>query len=257
MLQFSAADLVIGAAAGRGDKHHYIPVFYSQEWVGADGRVCEYSRPYDVVKPRRVHPDGTGYVRGLYTVPRNDSLVSEFVEREFLKVTDNGAARVLRMFKLGKQIEWTSDTRSAWSRFIVSLMIRNPEYVGRVAAEIVGFFDPKSNELNEKYRAIRRPEDPETYAEYIALTGQRDRSSPAESKITSDPTAFQRSADDPAMPADQNRLSLAASRKALGRRCFPTESARSGETSARRWRRRGTRVWRCSADAAGSAPRSI
>jgi hypothetical protein len=171
VLQFSAADLVIGAAAGKGDKHHYIPVFYSQEWAGPDGRVCEFSRPYDVIKPKRVHPDGTGYVRGLYTVPRNDPRVSEFIEREFLKITDNGAARVLQMFKLGKEIAWTSDTRSAWSRFIVSLMIRNPEYVGRVAAEVAGFFDPKSNELNEKYRAIRRPEDPETYEEYIALTG--------------------------------------------------------------------------------------
>jgi hypothetical protein len=93
VLQFSAADLVIGAAAGKGDKHHYIPVFYSQEWAGPDGCVCEYSRPYDVVKPKRIHPDGTGYVRGLYTVPRNDPRVSEFVEREFLKITDNGATR--------------------------------------------------------------------------------------------------------------------------------------------------------------------
>jgi len=171
MFQVSAANLVIGAAAGKGDKHHYIPVFYSQEWAGPDGRVCEYSRPFDVVKPRRVHPDGTGYLRGLYTVPRNDPRVSEFIEREFLKITDNGAACVVQMFKLGKEI----DTRSAWSRFIISLMIRNPEYVGRVAAEVAGFFDPKSKELNEKYRAIRRPEDPETYDEYIALTGHGGR----------------------------------------------------------------------------------
>jgi hypothetical protein len=168
----SAADLVIGAAAGKGDKHHYIPVFYSKEWAGRDGRVCEYSRPFDVVKPRRVHPDGTGYVRGLYTVPRNDPRVSEFIEREFFKVTDNGAARVLQMFKRRGEIAWTSDTRSAWSRFIVSLMIRNPEYVGCLAAEVVRFFDPDlSNDVNERYRAIKRPEEPETYAEYIALTG--------------------------------------------------------------------------------------
>ena len=66
MRHVSAADLVIGAAAGKGDKHHYIPVFYSSEWAGPDG-LCEF-RPYDAVKPKRVHPDGTGYLRGLYTV---------------------------------------------------------------------------------------------------------------------------------------------------------------------------------------------
>src|SRR5215467_13064135 len=134
MLQISAAELVIGAAAGKGDKHHYVPVFYTKEWVGPDGRICEYSRPYDVVKPRRVHPDGMGYVRGLYTVPRNETRVAEFIEREFFKITDNGAARVLQMLKSGEQIAWTTDTRSTWSRFIISLMLRNPEYVARMAA---------------------------------------------------------------------------------------------------------------------------
>jgi hypothetical protein len=60
--------------------------------------------------------------------------------------------------------------RSAWSRFIVSLLIRNPEYVRRVAAEVVGFFDPSNEEVNEKCRAIKRPEEPETYGEHIART---------------------------------------------------------------------------------------
>jgi hypothetical protein len=159
MLRVNAADLVIGAAAGRGDKHHYIPVFYSKEWAGSDGRMCEYSRPFEIVKPRRVHPDGTGYVRGLYSVPHNDARTSEFIEREFLKITDNEASRVLQMLNRREQIEWTSETRSAWSRFIISLLIRNPENVRRLAAEVVGFFDPDDGELEEKYRAIRRPED--------------------------------------------------------------------------------------------------
>lgn len=171
MLHISAADLVIGAAAGKGDKHHYIPVFYSREWAGRDGRLCEYSRPYDVVKPKRVHPDGTGYVRGLYTVPRNDPRVAEYIEREFFKVTDNSASLVLAVLRSGQPIEWNSDNRSAWTRFIISLMLRNPEYVARMAAEVVDFFNPSSSELNERYREIRRPEDPETYEEYIALTG--------------------------------------------------------------------------------------
>jgi hypothetical protein len=50
-------------------------------------------------------------------------------------------------------------------------MVRNPEYVRHFAAEVVGFFDPGNAEVNERYRAIRQPEDPETYAEHIARTG--------------------------------------------------------------------------------------
>jgi hypothetical protein len=49
-------------------KHHYIPVFYLKQWMGGDDRVCEFSKPHDRVKPRRTHPDGTGYVRGLNTI---------------------------------------------------------------------------------------------------------------------------------------------------------------------------------------------
>jgi hypothetical protein len=172
MLQVSAADLVIGAAAGKGDKHHYIPVFYTKGWAGPNGCVCEYSRPYREVKSRWPHPAGTGYERGLYTVPRNDDpRVTEYIEHEFLKVTDDGASRVLQMLRSRKEFDWTSETRSAWSRFIVSLLVRNPEYIRRLAAEVVGFFDPGNEELNERYRAINRPEEPDSYAEHIARTG--------------------------------------------------------------------------------------
>jgi Protein of unknown function (DUF4238) len=171
VLNIRAAELVIGAAAGKGDKHHFIPVFYSSGWAGDDGRLCEYSRPYNTVKPRRTHPEGTGYIRGLYTVPKNDPGVAEYIEQQFFRVTDNAAANVLRRMRSGDGITWNADSRSAWSRFVISLMMRNPEYVARMAAEVVGFFDPNSHDLNEKYREIRRQHDPETYEEYIAKTG--------------------------------------------------------------------------------------
>jgi hypothetical protein len=171
VLHVSAADLVIGAAAGKGDKHHYIPVFLFERMGRAERSFVRIPRPYDVVKPKLVHPDGTGYVRGLYTVPRNEPIVAEFIEKEFFRITDSKASEVLRMLRTGQPIEWNSDNRSAWSRFIISLMIRNPEYVARMAAEVVGFFDPTSTELNDKYRQIKQPTDPETYEEYIALTG--------------------------------------------------------------------------------------
>jgi hypothetical protein len=57
----------------------------------------------------------------LYTVPRNDPRVSEFIEREFLKITDSDAACVLQMFKQGKDIVWTTHTRRPWSRASSSL----------------------------------------------------------------------------------------------------------------------------------------
>jgi hypothetical protein len=169
VLQFSTAELVIGAAAGKGEKHHYIPAFYSREWAGQDGRLCEYSRPYREVKPQWKHPDATGYVRGLYTIPKNDPAVSEYIERHFFRITDNGAAVVAQQLRAGGPVDFFNMDRSSWSRFIISLMLRNPEYVARMAAEVVSFYDPVSGEYNNvKYREIRQPNDPETFEEYLA-----------------------------------------------------------------------------------------
>ena len=51
-----------------GDKHHYIPKFYLKQWAGPDGRLCEFAQRYKGVEARPTYPDGTGYVRGLYTL---------------------------------------------------------------------------------------------------------------------------------------------------------------------------------------------
>lgn len=118
----------------------YIPVFYSREWTGPDGRLCEYSRPYKEVKPQWKHPDATGYVRGLYTVPGAEPGVSEYIERQFFRITDNGAAVVARQLRGEGQTDFSSLDSSSWSRFIISLMLRNPEYVAHMAAEVAGYY---------------------------------------------------------------------------------------------------------------------
>lgn len=171
MLQFNAAELVIGAASGEGEKHHYIPSLYTCAWTGDDGRLCEYSRPYREVKPRRTHSDGTGYVRGLYNVPKNDTEVSEFIEHQFFKVTDDQAARVLQRIRDGENVSWDTNTRSAWSRFVISIMLRNPEHITRLAAEVAQFFS--TDEAEERYQKIKKPDDPETYTQHLALSNFR------------------------------------------------------------------------------------
>jgi hypothetical protein len=101
VLHVSAADLVIGAAAGKGDKHHYIPVFLFERMGRAERSFVRIPRPYDVVKPKLVHPDGTGYVRGLYTVPRNEPIVAEFIEKEFFRSPIRRRPRYFGCFELG------------------------------------------------------------------------------------------------------------------------------------------------------------
>src|SRR5262245_53815399 len=111
-------------------RHHYIPVFYLRQWAGADGRLCEYSRPYKEVKAKRRHPSGTGYVDGLYTVPGVPSEDAQFVEKHFMQMNDQWAAFALQAFLVGdpKKRDLTAKEKVAWARFLYSLIVRTPEH---------------------------------------------------------------------------------------------------------------------------------
>jgi hypothetical protein len=75
-----------------GDKHHYIPRFYLKRWTNANGRLCEFSRPYDKVKARMTSPKGTGYIPNLYTLPNLDpDLADDWERRFFLRLDDRAA----------------------------------------------------------------------------------------------------------------------------------------------------------------------
>jgi Protein of unknown function (DUF4238) len=155
--------------------HHYIPVFYLRQWTGADGRLCEFSNPYDRVKPRRVHPDGTAYVRGLNNIPGMAPEDADFLETYFFRKTDDDAARALRILLAERPWKFTDTERSGWSRFITSLIARNPEEIGRLKAAGQALFDKALPEIEADYAARREPTDPPTYAEYVAIHSPNPR----------------------------------------------------------------------------------
>lgn len=80
-------------------KHHYIPCFYLQRWANANSRLIEFSRPapINIVKPRPTTPRGTGYVRGLNTIPNLPPSEARYLEDAFFKIADDAAARALEI----------------------------------------------------------------------------------------------------------------------------------------------------------------
>ena len=113
----------------REPKHHYIPIFYLRQWTGEDQRLCEFSKPYNRVKPRRTHPDGTGYVRGLYRLPNAPPGEEYIVETKLMRDIDDWAAKALQdMMKDGND-PGKMDARKGlgWCQFFIRLSyaIRN------------------------------------------------------------------------------------------------------------------------------------
>lgn len=161
---------------GRGlqnppNKHHYIPVFYLKRWLNADGKVCEFSRPYNnEVKVRYVHPDGTGYLRRLYALQNFPEDLAHQVEHQFFRPIDSLAATALAILEGSTLETWTIDTRSAWSRFMLSLMLRCPEDIEIFRRQWRGHYLSTSGRLEAKYDELRGAQDPPTFAEYLAQT---------------------------------------------------------------------------------------
>jgi hypothetical protein len=142
-------------------KHHYIPVFYLQQWADARSRLIEFSfqGPNRTVKPRPTSPTGTGYVRGLYRMEDIDPNVVNAIETLFLKPSDGLAAEALQCFLEEREFPRHGPMRTSWSRFMLSLMLRYPEAVAHMKTQL------RAN-VEKMYEQTRKPDEPATFAEY-------------------------------------------------------------------------------------------
>ncbi|MFZ2104492.1 MAG: DUF4238 domain-containing protein [Roseiarcus sp.] len=136
------------------EKNHFIPKFYQKRWEGDDKKVCVYFRNAIRVQTQRRHRSSVGYAVDLYTVPGVDLAVAAYLERQFFRITDDLAANALAIIERGP---WTMNahTRSGWTRFIVSLLHRNPEQIAR-SLETVSRFMVAARPLYEREYDLRK-----------------------------------------------------------------------------------------------------
>ena len=143
------------------EKHHYLPVFYLKRWTKANGKLCQFSRPYTEVKPKRVVPDQTGYVRRLYETKGLAPENAQRVEQEFLKPVDTLAARALELLENGdSRIDLDVNVRTGWSRFLLSLLVRSPDDIITLKDGVVETWDEMIPDFESKYNSIRTSGDP-------------------------------------------------------------------------------------------------
>lgn len=151
-------------------KHHFNPAFSLRPWAVNGGELCEMRRINGNISPRRVHPNGTGFQKNLYRtdgVPQKDE---QHLETNFMYPLDTAADLALRKIMEDSPSSLNTSERSAWVRYIISLVYRNPETVESIKNHIVEMWDAGIKEFEENYASRRLPTDPPTFAEYFALT---------------------------------------------------------------------------------------
>jgi hypothetical protein len=151
------------------NKHHFLPVFYLKQWAGSDKRLCQFSRPYlDRVVPKRVHPEGTGYIHRLYAIEGLPEVEAVAFESTFLSPVDSKAADALEVMRDEYAAgSFTAKQRMAWSNFLVSLMSRMPSDIRKVKEHVKGDWLAGVPELQDKYTQLKAPDDPESVLEFI------------------------------------------------------------------------------------------
>ncbi len=148
-------------------RHHYIPVFYLKRWVGDDAKICQYSRPRDDLHVKRVYPVQTGFVDRLYEMKGVPPDAAQQIEHEFMKPVDTFASQALEMLENGDNRINTPKYRSAWSLFIMTLLMRMPEDLEVLEAALAEEWQRELPALRKLYKAKRRPIDPATIEEFI------------------------------------------------------------------------------------------
>ena len=150
-------------------KHHYIPAFYLKRWAAADGKVTEFTKPRHEIVARKIMPDRTGYQERLYELKGFEPSLAQQVEEKFFKPLDTWASNALTMLERhGHQASWDSHSRSAWTRFLLSLLLRCPEDIEAFREWWHEDFSRTDADAEARYQAARGAEDPETFAEFLA-----------------------------------------------------------------------------------------
>jgi Protein of unknown function (DUF4238) len=151
-------------------KHHFNPAFSLQPWAGSDGRLCEMRRINGRVSACRRHPNATGFEKNLYRTDGVPSDQEQHLEVKFMTPLDTAADLALKRIMLGDPTPWDSEQRSAWVRYIFSLMFRNPAAVRSIRDHMLELRDVGIKALEANYPEVRRPTDPATFEEYFART---------------------------------------------------------------------------------------
>jgi len=149
--------------------HHYLPKFFLQRWANGDGNVTEYRRPHDKLVTKQKHPAATAYMVELYANHnKTDPVERQALELLFMQKVDDVAADALSYLEEhgGKPEDF--QLRSAWSRFLMSLLHRSPERVRYLTERIEEFEDEQLNEeCRQRYAELRKEEDPATFEEWL------------------------------------------------------------------------------------------
>jgi hypothetical protein len=147
--------------------HHYLPGFYLKRWADDKQRVCRYSKPHNEIIARMVSTRSTGGGNGLYSIPGAPAEEAQRVEIEFMKQLDTLASEALTMIETRDQRLAQPRYRSAWSRFIISLLLRMPRDIDALREGLTKEMIAAVPELDAEYQHFKADGSADSFSEFL------------------------------------------------------------------------------------------
>jgi len=168
------------AAMNAPRDHHFIPAFYLKQWVDGSGKLVEYSRKGGKLIPKPVGPRSTGFERDLYAFPELPAATAQYMEQVFFAYADQKASDALDLHLGLSSLQWTRELLSAWSRFVIGIHLRHPDAMPEMRAATEKIWSASGEDYQARYEGVRKPGDPATFDEYLAL---RDSLTPIKMQV--------------------------------------------------------------------------
>jgi hypothetical protein len=148
-------------------RHHFVPQFYLENWVGADGKLACYRWMRSRVIVSRLGPRNVAYREGLYTLPQAPEHQRQSIEKEFFAPIDERAAKVHRQLVTVGTTTLSMQDRTDWAVFLLSLRVRTPESVERIRADATAELLQVLDRDPEQWNQLRKAGDPSTLREWV------------------------------------------------------------------------------------------
>jgi hypothetical protein len=150
------------------NKHHYLPVFYLNQWAGSDGKLVRYHRPFRDVVASPITPANTGYEERLYRLEGYRPQFTNAVEKEYMaKVVDDPAAKALKVILGDDYSKMKPEIAVNWTRFLMSLLFRTPHMVEHITKEAERNLRNNFQKNPEDYDSVRTDAHPPTLMGWV------------------------------------------------------------------------------------------
>jgi hypothetical protein len=154
-------------------RHHYIPQFLLRAWAETmpDKKVETFRLDLPHLPSSRHAPKHTGYEENLYalTMPVIAGMEQQAVERHLLRHIDDLAASVMRKLTSTGFTGLTPGDRSDWTRFLMSLRLRQPSIIQQLRTESSEYLEASLTDNPEEYDALAGTGDPPTLVKWTKM----------------------------------------------------------------------------------------